>query len=329
MREEIKNQNVEPASQGIFGLPVYPDVLFSNHKNIYRRSVEKRQRKLLAKISFIRPFLNAGEKIIHVTTGCSPVSSAEQLLTGWIVFYLKRSIFVFTNMRIFHIPTKHDFSYRNSIAQILYSDCRKIYMHHSRLITEYKTGEKEQFPCIAWRERKKLKLILEYAPIQGQPSDSPGRTHLCPRCTNPLIKNNFTCPNCSLEFKNKARGRKLSIVYPGGGYFYARHPFLGIADALVESYLSLLVLVAFIGVVTGTSEFIPGLVLFSFILALEKAISVYHSNHFIDEFIPKDHKIELLVEMPQYPPQSVPPQEQSPPRELKPEEILSAAWRGQ
>ena len=327
MREEIKNQNVELTSQDIFGLPVYTDVLFSNHKNIYKRSVEKRQRKLLAKVSFIRPFLNTGEKILHVTTGCSPISSAEQLLTGWIIFYLKRSLFVFTNIRVFHIPTTQNLSYRNSIAQILYSDCSKIYIQWSKLVAEYKNGKKEQFPCIAGKERKKLKLILEYAPVQGQPSDSPERTHLCPRCTSPLIKNNFTCPNCSLEFKNKARGRKLSIIYPGGGYFYTRHPFLGIADALAESYFSLLVLVAFIGVVTGTSEFIPGLVLFSFILALEKAISVYHSNHFIDEFIPKDHKIEVLLEVPQSPPQSVPPPE--PTRESKPEEILSAAWRGQ
>lgn len=328
MREETKNQNVEPASQDLFGLPVDTDVLFSNHKNIYKRGIEKRQRKLLAKISFIRPFLNTGEKILHVTTGCSPMSFGEQFLTGWIIFYLKRSIFVFTNMRVFHIPTKQNLSYRNSIAQILYSDCSKIYMQWSKLVAEYKNGKKEQFPCIAGKERKKLKAILQYAPVQCQPSDTPERTHLCPRCTSHLIKNNFTCPNCSLEFKNKARARKLSIIYPGGGYFYTRHPFLGVADALAEAYLSLLVLVAFIGVATGASEFMSGLILLSLVLVLEKAISVYHSNHFIDEFIPKDRNIKVPVELPQSPPQSPHPPEQAPPRELKPEEILSASYRG-
>ncbi len=27
-------------------------------------------------------------------------------------------------------------------------------------------------------------------------------------------------------------GRKISIIYPGGGYFYTGHPFLGLRDAL-------------------------------------------------------------------------------------------------
>jgi hypothetical protein len=60
MREEIKNQTTNLTGQDLFGLPVDTNVLFSNHKNIYKRSVEKRQRKLLKKISFILPFLNVG-----------------------------------------------------------------------------------------------------------------------------------------------------------------------------------------------------------------------------------------------------------------------------
>jgi hypothetical protein len=43
MREEIKNQTVNLSGQDLFGLSVDTAVLFSNHKNIYKRSVEKRQ----------------------------------------------------------------------------------------------------------------------------------------------------------------------------------------------------------------------------------------------------------------------------------------------
>ena len=127
----------------IQNLPVNPDIMFADHKDVYKQRVERRQRKLLEKIQFIRPFLHENETILCVSTGCSPVSLIEQFLTGWIVFYLKRSLFVFTNERIFHIPTKHDFSYRNSIAQILYTDCASIAIKGRNLVVEYKNGKKE------------------------------------------------------------------------------------------------------------------------------------------------------------------------------------------
>ncbi|MBN1391719.1 MAG: hypothetical protein JW947_02830 [Sedimentisphaerales bacterium] len=321
MNKEIKNQDARQEYLDLFGLPVDTAVLFSNHENIYSRRVEKRQRKLLAKISFIHPFLHEGEKILHVTTGCSPMTFMEQFLTGGIVFYLKRALFVFTNMRIFHIPAKQNLAYRYSIAQILYSDCRKIYMQRSKLVVEYKNGKSEQFFCIDGREKKKLKALLEYATTQNKPAGSiPERTHLCPRCTNPLIKDLFTCPHCSLEFKDKAVARKISLLYPGGGYFYTRHPFLGVGDAITEFYLSLLVLVALIAVVAGASQFLHGLILLSLVLALEKAITVYHSNRFVDEFIPKDRNVTVSASLPrQAPPKPAPP------RQPTPQEILSAS----
>lgn len=321
MSEEMQNQTAHLTGQDLFGLPVDTAILFSNHKNIYKRRIEKRQRKLLKKISFILPFLHEGEKILHVTTGCSPASFIEQFLTGWIVFQLKRSLFIFTNKRVLHIPTKPNFSYRNSIAQILYPDCQRIFMQRSILVAEYKNGQKEKFLYIAGRERKKIKTLLKDMPVQGQQSTQPERTHLCPRCTNPLIKDNFTCPNCSLEFKNKTQAKRISIIYPGGGYFYTHHPFLGLADALVELYLSILVLIALVSVITGSVEAIPALVFFGIILAVEKALTVYHSNHFIKEYIPKDCRIEMLVGSQES------PQQAAIPAEPKPEEILSASWR--
>lgn len=321
MTMELQNQTARLRNMDLSGLPVDTTVLFSNHKNIYKRGVEKRQRKLLRKISFIHPFLHEGEKIIHVTTGCSPASFIEQFLTGLIVFALKRSLFVFTNKCIFHIPTKTNFSYRNSIAQILYGDCQRIAIKGHTLFIEYKNGQKEKFLFIAHKERKKIKSMLQTIHLQGQQSPTMQRTHLCPRCTNPLIKDNFTCPHCSLEFKDKKEAKRISIIYPGGGYFYTRHPFLGLADAIVEIYLSLLVLIVLVDVIKGVIENVPVLVSFTTILAIEKALTVYHSNHFINEYIPKDRLIQVISQGIES------PQPAAPPAEPKPEEILSTSWR--
>jgi len=321
MTMALQNQTARLRNKDLFGLPVDTAVLFSNHKNIYKRRVEKRQRKLLGKIFFIHPFIHEGEKILHVTTGCSPASFIEQFLTGLIVFALKRSLFVFTNKRIFHIPTKPNFSYRNSIAQILYGDCQRIAIKGRTLLIEYKNGQKEKFLFIADKERKKIKVMLQTIPLQGQQSQMMQRTHLCPRCTHPLIKDAFTCPNCSLEFKDKKQAKKISIIYPGGGYFYTGHPFLGLADAFAELYLSLLVLIALVDVISGVTGSVPVLAFFAITLAIEKALTVYHSNHFINEYIPKDRLIQVISQG------SESPQPAAPPAEPKPEEILSASWR--
>lgn len=318
MQNLMSNSN----RQQLHDLPVNPDVMFSNHKNIYKKKTEKRQRKLLEKIQFLRPFLDENETILCVTTGCSPVSLFEQWLTGWIVFYLKRSLFVFTDKRIFHIPTKHDFSYRSSIAQILYGDCQSIAIKGRNLVVDYKNGKREKFICICRSEKSKINVLLREGPLDDHLSASSSRTHLCPRCTSPLIEEQYTCPGCSLEFKSRAQARKNAIIFPGGGYFYTGHPLMGLGDALAEAYLTVLVVVALAAAVSGAVGGVGVLIMFSAILVLEKAVSVYHSNHFVKEYIPKERHIAAIAGYP------AAEQPVRPPAEPKPEEILSASWRG-
>lgn len=293
MSEIFKKQT--GINQNIMGLPVDKEFLFSNHKNIYKKGMEKRQTKLIEKISFIKQFLKEDERILLVTTGCSPMSFMEQFFTGWVVFYLKRSLFVITNKRIFHIPTKADYSYRNSIAQILYADCNTIEIKGRTLEVKYKNGKKEKFYYIAGKERKKLKALLKATSLDGVQSKTPGRMHLCPRCTSNLIEDEYICPKCRLEFKNKAEGKKNSILYPGGGYFYTRHWWLGVSDAIAETFLIVLVISLLVGTVQGEKD---GILAFSFVLVLlvlEKVITIYHTDHFIKEYIPKEEIKPIIV----------------------------------
>ena len=319
----MQNPMSNSRRQDVSGLPVNPDFMFANHKSIYKARIEKRQRKMLRKIPFIKPFLHDGETILCVTTGCSPVSLIEQFLTGWVVFYLKRSLFVFTNERIFHIPTKQDFSYRNSLAQILYADCQNIAVKRRSLVAEYKNGKKETFLYLPSGESKKIKTLLQDMRLDGQPSSMLSRTHLCPRCTNPLVTDRYACPSCSLEFKDRRQAKKISIICPGGGYFYTGHPFLGVCDALAEVYLTLLLVLSLAAAISGAAGGISALITIGILLTFEKALTVYHSNHFIKEYIPKERCIRVLAPEPNaQQPAPVPP-------EPKPEEILSASWNSQ
>lgn len=274
-------------------LPYNREIIFSNHKNIYKKGIEKRQKKLLKKCAFIKPFLMEDEEIYLITTGCSPISVLEQFFMGWVVFYAKRSLFVFTNKRVFHIPTNTDYSYRNSIAQIAYADCKSIALKGRKLVIKYAAGETDNFLYIASKEKNKIKSILENISFVECHTEKRKMVHLCPRCTEPLEEDKYTCPNCRLEFKNKDDAMKISLIYPGGGYFYTRHPFLGLGDAITETVLILLLVTAVIETVNRSVY--DGVFIFGIALILEKILTVYDSNRFIKEYIPREKEIGLFA----------------------------------
>ncbi|MFH1062754.1 MAG: hypothetical protein V1747_07735 [Candidatus Omnitrophota bacterium] len=281
--EELKQSKV----QEVVGLPINKEIIFSNHKNVYKKRIEKRQSRLLKKIAFLKPFLSGDENIIMITTACSPMSITEQFLVGWMIFYLKRSLLVFTNKRIFHIPTKTDYSYRNSIAQIFYEDCQTITVRSRSLICKYKNNIKEQFHYIESSCIKKIKSLIKDLTGTGEnASKYHRRTHICPRCAHELEQNKYMCLNCQLVFLNKKDSDKISWIYPGGGYFYTRHPFLGLGDAIVQLILIIWVVDALVTVITKGVETIGILVFSTILLVFEKLMTVYEATHFISEYIP-------------------------------------------
>jgi hypothetical protein len=308
--------------QKLYGLPVDTTIAFSNHKGIYKPRVERRQRKLLKKLTFLRPFLERGERILRVAAGCSPISFLEQLLTGVILYSLKRTLFVFTNRRILHIPCSLNLSYRGSISQILYADCRRLYLRFSTLVARYKSGRCEKFTCISRKSRRKIKAILKSIKPPSQTSLELERSHLCPKCSGPLIKNYYTCPHCSFKFKTKLAAAALSIIFPGGGYFYTRHPFLGVLEALMETvFMGFLVVITWAYFVQsfhgelarvsyGELARIGGLVgsLFdprglgrviavcAIAIIFEKLVTILYANKSLEEFIPKKRRVEPQLE---------------------------------
>jgi hypothetical protein len=276
----------------VFGLPVDTAIAFSNHKNIYKRGLEKRQKKLYKKLAFLSQFLERGEKILYVTEGCSPFTVLEQLFTGAILYSLKRCMFVFTDRRIFHIPTKPNLAYRSSIAQILYADCAEISIRRGKLAAKYKSGKIEKFPAISGKARRKITELLKHISFAGETSPILERAHLCPRCTKPMLNGYYVCPHCALKFKSRKEARRVSVIYPGGGYFYTRHYVLGILDALGESALLFLLVTALVNLICGDSAALGAVIVTAVLLAFEKVITIMHTDKFIEEFVVIDSGIK-------------------------------------
>jgi hypothetical protein len=272
-------------------LPINKEICFSNHKKEFKEKIRKDQTKLLTKFApFLKRLLEPGEEISLAVTATSPMSFLEQGTTGWMIYYLKRCVLIFTNKRILHFPTKSNYSPKHSLSQIRYGDIEKFKLSGflGRVLKlEYKSGKKENFCYIKSREFRKLKTLQPLFVEAHQPSNVKERHSLCPKCAVPLIKNVFSCPNCHLEFKNMKDAIKYSIIFPGGGYFYAGHPFLGTMDAITEGILLVLLITRLLEALRGVESWVSVLFI-AIILFLEKSITIYHAKHFIGEFIPAD-----------------------------------------
>ena len=288
MVDTLSADSYAAGSTGLGDLPIDADTMFSNHAGVHKPRVEKKQRKLAEKVAFLNEFLEDGEQVLTITTAVSPTSFLEQWTTGFIFVYIKRCLLVFTDRRIFHVPTTMSYDYRQSVAQIRYGDVESIAQKGSRLKIAYKSGAKELFLYVRRSERKKIRVLLGDADMQGAASDVGKRVHLCPQCTSELEVDRFDCASCGKAFKSRTKARNLSIWLPGGGYFFTGHPYLGIADAVIE----LLFLFVIITALIPTSAFPNGDLatagVFAVLLLIEKAITVYHANHFVKEYLPVD-----------------------------------------
>ncbi len=313
-----------PTDRPIFGLPVDTSILFANHKGVYKPRIEKNKTKLLRKLGFLASFLDADEKIVFVTIGCSPYSTFELVTMGALwVNLLKRSLFVFTNKRLFHIPANWQLDYRGSVSQILYQDCRRLYVKYPRLVAEYHDGRTDKFPGIPARDRDVIKHFQFVTGESDQRSENPQRNHLCPNCTQVLPSRTAACPSCGLQFKTRAKALTRSILLPGGGYFYTGHPFLGISDALGEAYLVILNLVVLFAALLGDAEAMATLPVFLVLLVIEKVGTVYHSNSFLKEFIPENLQALLRGRPAQKVQPELPPVPPAPQPQRRLEDVLS------
>ena len=295
-KKALSDSGIGVIQQRIFGLPVDRKVLFSNHKKAYRSRIEKRQRKLIIKVSFLKPFVRQTEKILCITTCYSPVTLFEKIGIGWIFIYLKRSLLVFTDQRILHIPTTPSYKYRQSIAEIPYAGCSSVQVKGRSLVVVYrKNGIVEKFFSLAGREKKKIVQLLKTIPNSGQVANISGRIRRCPRCAAVLPKAGKPCVKCGLKFKKGIAAALLALVFPGGGYLYVRQYSLGAITALLELFLAGVVAVTLRDMAAGieTGSLWPAL--YAAGLVTEKILVAAHAVLLTKEVIPCKRKIEFQL----------------------------------
>lgn len=293
----VESLNIFGQPLSIFGVPVERDTIFTDHKGNYKNRVEKRQRQLIVKTTFVKFFLSHDERILCLTTGYSPISVVEQMLTGPAFLFFKRALFVFTDKRILHVPTCFNHSPRGAVSQVRYEDCSHITLKGRSLIIKYKNGDQEQFPYLGLRERKKIRVLLAgFQPRMKAAGSLKKRVYLCPSCTNVLEPGKNACPACKMEFKTRLKSVLRSILIPGGGYFYSRIALPGVIAGLVEMAALIYLAYALSAWKSGIPINVKMTALFLGGLIVEKFIVTFHAQQFIHEFIPakKDFAMRKL-----------------------------------
>jgi len=275
----------------VFGLPVDRDILFTDDHNIYRRGIEKRQRKWIVKLAFLKDFLLPGERVLRITSARSPVRWQEQLVTAGFFLGLERSFLVFTTCRMLHIPTASDDRYRQSIAQVRYRDIRRIRLRRQTLRIDYKNGRTERFGAIAWRERRKIRQLLAALPLAKEVLQPVGRRHLCPRCRTVLSERSMRCRRCALAFRSKPMAGLWALLLPGGAYLYARQYYPAMVFFFLEAALMALLATIFAARVPLAADRTLWLAGLALAWAAVKAAGWQHANHFLSQYVPCKAKI--------------------------------------
>ncbi len=269
-------------------LPINGQQAFSTHAGKFRERIKKQQLNILRPfVPVLKHVLEPNEEILLASRAISPIRIVEELTTGWLIFLIRRCVLVVTNRRVLHFPTTPGFSPRDSLSQISFNDIES-FKAGRKIKLKYKSGEGEKFHRVL--NGKKFGRTLS-ALTKGSSASTQFRSRhaVCPKCTSALVEDRYTCSKCRLEFKNPRTARLFSLIFPGGGYFYTRHPFLGIADALVELPLLVFTLLFLIGAATGHPQFegqwMTGGILGG-VLLIEKLVTIYHADRFVREYIP-------------------------------------------
>jgi hypothetical protein len=292
--KSVESMNIFGQPLTIFGVPVERDTIFSDYKGNYKNRVEKRQRKLIAQTPFVKFFLHHDERILCLTTGYAPISVLEQVLTGPAFLFFKRALFVFTDKRILHIPTRFNHTIHGAISQIRYGDCTRIHLKGRSLVAAYKDGRQEVFPYLGRKEKKKIKVLLDN--IASRPMETgqlQRRVHLCPSCTNVLNDREFVCPSCKLAFKSSLKAKLGALLIPGGGYLYSRCNFPGVVVGSMET--ALLVYLAYMLAWLKAGQpvnFTVSAVCLGMFVAI-KIITVFHAHQLVKNFIPEKNNFTM------------------------------------
>jgi hypothetical protein len=291
------------------GVLLREDSLYTNRKGKEKRGIRKRAEEALGKLKdTLAAVLEPDEAVLYLARAQAPVSPLEQLTFGIYIYSVTASLLVFTNRRLldFHLDAGSfgRWKWTHGLRSVRWGDLQQARakgLLARSLELRYRNGKKETYRLARWEDANKVKMMLENLlhASAGESTPAQAMVPLCPDCYAILPERAAECHGCQLRFKTDRELIWRSVLFPGGGYFYAGYWTLGVLDALVEGFL-LFAVAAWLLAAVGFSEPFRGpleprsssgealgaAVVIAIVLAVEKLFTIYHGRRFLQVLIP-------------------------------------------
>lgn len=269
-------------------IPVRREVCFSDDTGAFDERVRKQQLSYVYKLEpLLRRVLGSRESVLYVVRCQWPRIIIDIMTSGWLSYFMNQAMIIVTSERILFLRIKQDNSPIGTLSQASYTDiasCKRTGFGQV-LQFAYTSGRIERFSSMPARSSKKLIQVLKTLIPGDRVTDQGRRQYICPRCNGKLTEGRYSCPNCSLQFKDPASTLKHALLYPGGGFFYLRKRFFGFQHAVSELFLIGLLLVALLDVIDDPAS--TGLaIVAAILLLLTKTIHAVHARSCAGEFVP-------------------------------------------
>lgn len=295
--------NTFPKASFLGSISTREDVLFANYKGEENARIREAAKERIGKLSAaISKLLTKDEVVLYTASASAPMNALETYTLGSMGRNASRVTLVFTQERILAFRIDRQGNWRESVRGCAYADLSSTKVGGwlpRYLQLKFKSGTKISFGNLRRGEAKALKQVLPILQqsAAGQISGKAGMVPYCPTCSAELTPRVYECGNCHQLFRNESSLWWRALI-PGGAYFYAKQGGLGTLHAIVDSFITLdLLIVASTLIAAVSSGKLAGTALteseigfaYIFILAaLEKLVAVYHARRFIREFIPID-----------------------------------------
>lgn len=293
--------NTFPKTSFLGSVPTREDVLFANYKGEENARIREAAKERIGKLSApLSKLLTKDEVVLYTAAASAPMNALETYTLGSMGRNASRVILVFTQERILAFRVDRQGNWRSSVRGCTYADLSSTKVGGwlpRYLQLKFNSSAKISFGNLRRGEAKSLKQVLPVLQqsAAGQISGKAGMVPYCPTCSAELTPRVYECGNCHQLFRSESSLWWRALI-PGGAYFYANQSGLGTLHAIVDSIITLdLLLIASTliaavssGKLSGTAltESEIGLVYIFILAALEKLVAVYHARRFIREFIP-------------------------------------------
>jgi hypothetical protein len=263
-------------------------MLFTDAKGVEKPAIRKRVLAGLEKLQQpLRKLLRPDEEVLWISRAQAPASFFEHMTLGWYVQRVTATVLVLTSRRLLHFACDLSGKWKHSTRAVAWGELASAKaaggLFRSTFELRLQNGSRIKYWGLGRADAKKLQAIVPalLAQAAGQGAGTQEMPHLCPACFASLTSGVYRCHHCGQEFRDESTMVRRSLLIPGGGYFYCRQTWLGIADFVTEAVLTVwLVALLLAGEQVGLAVFVAVL------LAMEKALTIHHCRKFIREFIP-------------------------------------------